>query len=258
MMTYSVITICLNSSESISRTIMSVLKQSVLPKEYIFVDGGSKDNTIDLIRDCFSTCHASPMIKWKILHQEQKLGVYAALNIGLDQVSSDIVFILHSDDYYEPNTAENVLSAFERYTQADIVIGSIKCFSNHGDKKAKIVKCSYRWMFPILFPLKMPVRHPACFVRRKVYQKVGLFDDQYIIAGDYDFLYRCYKSGIVFQKVDNILVNMQLGGLSERRKDVAINEAVKIALNHCGNRMLVEMARFFRLRRLGKQNRIGR
>jgi len=246
-MTYSVITICLNSSESITRTISSVLKQSVLPKEYIFVDGGSKDNTIDLIRDCFSTCPSSPMVKWKILHQGQKRGVYAAWNIGLGHVSSDIVFILNSDDYYEPNTAQNVLSAFERHPQADIVIGAIKHFSNHGLMKSKIYKSSYPWLFPVLFPLKMPVRHPACFVRRKVYEKIGNFNDKYIVSGDYDFLYRCYKSGLVFQKVNNVLVNMQVGGLSERRKYVAIKETAEISLDHCGSRMLVEMAKFYRL-----------
>ena len=78
----------------------------------------------------------------------------------------------------------------------------------------------------------MPINHPACFIRKNVYYKVGKFNHKYRVSGDYDFLYRCFKSKITFGFIENILVKRKMGGFADSNKILARKETLKIGLKN--------------------------
>ena len=228
-MTYSVLTACLNSERTIGRSIDSVLSQKIRPSEYIFVDGGSADGTLQIIKENnLKTC-------FKIINQTEKTGITGAWNMALREVSSDLVFILNSDDWYEPGAVADVLDVFKGKPEAEIVYGPTLF---HRGNEQFVRNCRPLWTFPVM----MPVAHPACFVRKSVYEKVGLFDEKYKISADYEFLYRCRSKGIKFCEIRKVLVNMELGGTANRNRATARGETREIARRYCPVPLLPELA----------------
>lgn len=228
-MKYGVITACFNSEATIARAINSVLEQSILPHEYIFVDGGSTDKTLDIIEGVIASSKVRGSgIDFKILRQRDKTGIYGALNLGITSLTSDIVFILHSDDWYESNVAEVVLSIFNKHKEAGVVYSQALYHYKKSRCKPLLRKNKPFLFFPVLNPLI----HPACFVRKEVYSRIGNFKDDYKVSADCDFNYRCYKSGIVFIKCNKYLVNVQMGGYASKNRRVAREENLRIQLEH--------------------------
>jgi glycosyltransferase involved in cell wall biosynthesis len=233
-MTYSILTACLNSERTIRRSIDSVLSQKIQPTEYVFVDGGSTDGTLHMIRDNnFKT-------RFKIINQKEKTGITGAWNLGLAEVQTDVVMILNSDDWYEPDTVPEILGAFEDNPDAGIVYGSTYF---HMGKDKYLRNCRPLCMFPVM----MPIAHPACFVRKSVYDKVGLFDENYRISADYEFLYRCHRKGMKFCEIRKPFVNMELGGTANRNRETARRETREIAKKYCSVPLLPEIAYLARL-----------
>ena len=112
----SIITATYNSAETINDTIKSVLCQTNKDFEYIIVDGGSTDETIDIVKSCES--EFSGRLKWV---SEKDKGIYDAMNKGIKMASGDIIGILNSDDFY---TDEDVLQTVaEVMTEAVASIG---------------------------------------------------------------------------------------------------------------------------------------
>ncbi len=234
-MTYSVITACLNSAGTIRRSIDSVLSQKPLPAEYIFVDGGSTDATLEIIRHTGEDAGKGGLpVKIRIISQEEKTGITGAWNLALKEITTDTVFILNSDDWYEPDAASEVEKAFND-TGADIVISSAYF---HGSGGKVIRHCrSFN-----LFPLLMPIVHPGCFVKKSVYDKVGLFDQKYRISADYEFLYRCRSKDVKFHEIRKVLVNMELGGTANSSRSAARSETVEIGRKYSSVMLLPELA----------------
>lgn len=226
-MKYVVITACLNSAETIRRTIKSVLVQSILPEQYIFVDGGSNDNTIDVIEDEIKiNTVGNTKVSYSIIHQKTGGGIYEAWNLALNSIkeSVDVVFILNSDDWYEQNCTRWVAELLNNDPFAEILIASDRKYLQSDLSTGKITKNrSFR-----LFPLLMPVIHPACFVKLSVYKKIGHFNQTYRVSGDYEFLYRCYVNDIKIKRFDKVLVNREMGGYAEHNRVLARVETFRI------------------------------
>lgn len=244
-MEYSVLTVCLNSSSSIDRSIKSVLLQSKLPKEYIFVDGGSTDGTIEIIENLIENeRRTGSKIEFLLLHQASKGGITEAWNIGIKHVNTDVLFILNSDDWYDQTTAETVLSTFDTNKNVEIVHGSSRVYSKDSSEVLKI-----RGPRPLcLLPILMPVVHTACFVKKSVYDRIGLFDDSYKICADYDFISRCFYNNVIFKRISVILANFQLGGYGDTNRTISRYETCEIAKKYHRSRFLPSLA--FSLRRL--------
>lgn len=224
--TCSVITACWNSARTISRCISSVIGQAILPREYLFVDGGSTDNTREIIRQSFADhsgrCSSVP---WKILEQGNVRGISAAWNVALKECTSDVVFILNSDDWYESDCAERILRAMRDNPEAGIVHADARMYKRGENRPCAIWRNRPEWLLPVL----MPYVHPACFVRRTVYERIGGFDPAYAIAMDYDFLWRCKVNGVKSVKLPQLLTNFELGGTADSRRREARIELYKIA-----------------------------
>lgn len=200
---FSIITVCYNSIDTIEKTINSVISQTFKNFEYIIIDGGSNDGTVDVIN------------KYKehidVLVSEPDNGIYDAFNKGVKLAKGKLISILNSDDTYNVNTLELVSIIFKKEPNA-IIFGDtffiddedVVFASNSGKFDSNNLKSGIGFM------------HPATFIPREVYGQVGLYTvskDLYI-ASDADFLLKCFKAGASFVKGD-FKVFMRTGGLSE-------------------------------------------
>lgn len=209
---FSIITICYNSSKTIERTIKSVLAQTFPDYEYIIVDGGSKDSTLDIVKK-YEPLFEGRM-KWK---SEPDKGIYDAMNKGIERSSGIIIAIVNSDDWLELDALENVYNAFVSNDERTdcLYCGGMYFHSKDGNTiglrtSARALK-KYARIGQIA-----GVRHPATFVPKDIYAKYGTFDARMKISADEDFLFRIYRNiqekGFVL--IDKYLTNMADGGVS--------------------------------------------
>ena len=204
----SIITVCYNSISTITDTIESVLSQSCSNIEYIIIDGGSEDGTLEVIN----------RYKEKIYHivSESDYGIYDAINKGINLATGDVIGILNSDDYYSDEfVLEKVLSVFSD-KKVDAIFADLVYV--HPDKLNNVVryysaadfsltKFAYGWMPP----------HPTFFVKREIYEKYGLFKTDYKIAADFELLARfLVRHKISYHYLPEVIVKMRTGGLSTR------------------------------------------
>jgi len=224
---YSIVTIGLNCASTIARTIESVLLQDFLPKQYIFVLGESKDDSYKLILSYKALIEEKGIEFILILEKKKSIaGIPVAWNIGIERVTSDIVAILNADDFYPSKQIMlTVLKNFNLNQGCSIVSGRI---IYTGTGKLQLNKSE------LLFPCLNPYNHPATFIAKKLYDKIGLYNTSYIVSADYDFLYRAFMLGYKFSIDNKITVSMEPGGFASQNKKIGRYEAFKIASNHTG------------------------
>jgi len=204
-MKISLITICYNSVATIEDTIKSVINQNYNDLEYIIVDGGSKDGTLDIVnkyKDKIS----------KIISEPDK-GIYDAMNKGIKMATGEIVGILNSDDFYKNNSViKNIISEFEK-NNIEACYGDIEYIDRGNiDKVVRIWKAGEYKKEKLNSGWIMP--HPAFFVKKEIYDKYGLFNLDFRIAADYELMLRFLLKGIRVKYINNILVSMREGGFS--------------------------------------------
>ncbi|SIT76457.1 glycosyltransferase family 2 protein [Pontibacter indicus] len=193
----SVITIVYNGEKYLEQTIQSVLSQTYKNLEYIIVDGGSTDGTLDIIRK-----YESQLAYWK---SEPDKGISDAFNKGIALVTGDLVGILNADDWYESDAVANIVNKYE----PECVLHGNKQYWNQDGSRAHQAKPNLE-----ILPLEMSLNHPTVFVSKSLYDKYGKFDLNYKLAMDYHLLLRLYSAGVKFIHVDRIITNMRLGGVS--------------------------------------------
>ncbi len=206
-MKISVITICFNSSKTIRRAIESVLKQKNIDLEYLLIDGASKDNTVEIIKEY---ADKYPCIKWI---SEKDKGIYDAMNKGLAMASGDVIGILNSDDCYATeDVLETVLDTLKD-PALESCYGNIlyvkstenKMIPYRFWKSGKLRTFKFGWMPP----------HPAFFVKKEVYQKYGNFRLDCGTAADYELMLRLLeKDKISSVWINKIFTYMEAGGAS--------------------------------------------
>lgn len=206
----SIITVCFNSATTISRTIKSVLEQSFTDYEYIIVDGGSKDSTLDVVKK-YEPLFEGRM-RWK---SEPDKGIYDAMNKGICRSSGTIIGIVNSDDWLEPDALEIVHSYFFNNSSREdcLYTGGIIFHYQDGTTKKMMPNLQSFYRQVQLFVMS-GIRHPATFVPRNIYDRVGLFDERMRLSADQDFILRCHFNGYSFISIDKVLSNMAAGGLS--------------------------------------------
>lgn len=207
-MKVTIITVCLNSQSSIERTIKSVLSQNYKNLEYIIVDGGSIDKTLDIVENYKQFIS-------KII-SEKDSGIYSAINKGLKIATGDVISILHSDDYFiDENVLSEIVTYFKNDKNLECLIGSTIMKKQLGDKILRKYSPLYfkKWM--MYFGVSPP--HPSTFVKNFVYKKNGLYKEKYKIAGDFEFYLRIlFKSKINYKLVESKYVIMSYGGASTK------------------------------------------
>lgn len=209
----SVVTVVFNGAKHIEETIRAVAAQTYENVEHIVIDGGSADGTVDVLRR-----YDAVLGYWM---SEPDSGVYDAMNKGIMQVSdpeSYVLFANADDSLYAPDALQRVI---EQGRGEDMLYGRMLLAD---DMVSAVVGKRVELSDLVLQTLC----HPATFVRKRVFDSVGMFDTRYIIAADYDHIVRCFSAPVSTRFVDVVVSRMRMGGLSEdqfmrscrERKDV--------------------------------------
>ena len=206
----SIITVVYNGELTLERTIKSVLNQSYKNIEYIIIDGGSNDDTLKIVNKYKK--YISSFVS------EKDEGIYDAMNKGISLAKGELVGIINSDDWYELDAVDNVVSSFLKYINYDVFYGVLRFFGPNGNISA-IQGTSHENIRNAM------ISHPTCFVRRCVYEEHGIFNTKYKLASDYELILRLYLEGCKFLFIESILANFSYGGFStikhhEIQKDV--------------------------------------
>lgn len=208
-MKVSIITVSYNSIKTINETISSVLNQTYPNIEYIIIDGVSNDGTLDIVNSFNNRIT-------KIISEPDK-GIYDAMNKGIKIATGDIIGILNSDDLYVHNKIiEEIASEFLNDNCLDILYGDLVYVDKYDTSvvKRKWVSCPYYINF---FENGNVPPHPSLFVKKEIYNEIGLFNTSLKFAADYEFMLRLFKKNIYVSKYYNkILVKMRLGGATNK------------------------------------------
>lgn len=204
-MKVSIITVVYNNVESIGGAIQSVLSQDYDNVEYIVIDGGSTDGTIEIIKEYLD--------KISVFISEPDKGIYDALNKGVLCASGDVVTILHSDDKFcNTYVCSNIMKHMDK-TRAEFCFSDMVIVDNVSGEILRYYMASFfkRWMFRIGW---MPP-HPTCFIKKYLFDEFGMYSTDYKIAGDFDLLVRFfYGRKIRWSYLDQITIKMSAGGAS--------------------------------------------
>lgn len=210
----SVLTPCFNSVRTIEKTLECIEKQTYQKMEYIIIDGGSTDGTLELIEQ-----HRARLPKQFTLISEKDQGIYDAMNKGIRLAKGRLIGIVNSDDWYEEDTIEQIVKHYQG-NQYEVVYGMQRTYLN-GKEKATFI---YHHDF---LPEQM-ITHPTCFVTTDAYNELGTFDLKYRSAADYDLMLRFYESKrVVFTPIYQVLSNFQLGGMSSSQTGVRENAMIR-------------------------------
>jgi glycosyltransferase len=207
-MRVSVITVAFNSAKTIADTIRSVAAQTYGDIEYIVVDGQSKDETLDVVRTFGSRVDK--------LISEKDRGIYDAMNKGLGLATGEVVGFLNSDDFYaSPDVIDSVVRALEA-SGADCLFADLVYV--RADDPDKVLRAWTSSSFsPGKFTTGWHPAHPTFFVKRKVLEELGGFDEAYRISADYELMLRLLeRHRISSSYLAKILVRMRDGGESNR------------------------------------------
>ena len=210
-MLFSIITVSYNSASTIKRTIESILDQSNTNYEYIIIDGNSTDDTMDIVKS-----YKKHFGNKLIYISEPDSGIYNAMNKGISLASGDLIGIINSDDWLEPNSLD-IIDKFINTNDINIsnpyiISGAIRF--HYPDGKSQILDNSYHRYEKLSKIFCMGLRHPATFVSKSTYQTVGKFDENIRISADMDFILRCFNSNIKTYIINDVITNMSDGGIS--------------------------------------------
>jgi glycosyltransferase involved in cell wall biosynthesis len=188
---FSIITVVYNNEKYLEETILSVLKQSYKNFEYIIVDGGSTDRTLEIIKK-----YNNKIDYWV---SEKDKGIYDAFNKGMSLCRGNFIGIINSDDTYTKNSLKIISSYIKKKPVFDFIFGSVRKHWGilHGYKPNKIF---YSWGF-------YSSHSTGFFIKRSSAQKVGLYDLKYKYHADYDYFYR-------------LIVQKKMTGLATKKKEI--------------------------------------
>jgi glycosyltransferase involved in cell wall biosynthesis len=226
----SIITVTLNAAETLDRTIQSVINQTYNNIEYIIIDGGSKDRTVDIIAE-----HAYRIDHWI---SEPDHGISDAFNKGISCAHGEIIGILNASDWYESDAVSTVAQVLKQKPDVDVVCGWLQYW--RGGRRDYVFTSN-----PNLIMKEMTINHPTMFVRKAVYEKFGTFRTDFRYAMDYEFVLRLIVAGVRVLSLDRILAHMQYEGLTSRNWGKAFAEVKRAKVEHLGKPLAAESYYWF-------------
>jgi len=198
----SIITVVKNGEKYLEQTIKSVINQTYINIEYIIIDGGSTDNTIDIIKE-----YESRIDYWS---SESDKGIYDAMNKGVRIASGQwINFMNAGDRFYKSNTIEKIF--LKKNDKIDFIYGDCETIYNlefSRIQKAGEIKNLWKGMV---------FSHQSLFTKSDVFKKYQ-FNVNNKIAADFEFLFNCYKSNFKFYNIHIPVAIVSAGGLSDTNR----------------------------------------
>jgi glycosyltransferase involved in cell wall biosynthesis len=224
----SIVTVAFNSATTIADTLTSVATQSWSAVEHIVIDGASTDGTLDIVER-----HGQHLAR---VVSEPDGGIYDAMNKGIRVATGDIVGFLNADDRYADADVLRSVALTMMDGDLDAVIGDVAFLDGDDPTRVKRRYRSDRFSPERLAWGWMPA-HPALFVRRDVFDRVGPFATDYRIAGDYEWIARAfYRGNLRYRHLPRVVVHMRTGGISTAgwRNTLLLNREVLRACRRNG------------------------
>ena len=245
----SVVSVCYNEIENISRCVESVLGQTYESIQYLVVDGDSTDGTVDVLRAYED--------KIDCLIIEKDDGIYSAMNKALSNCRGDVVYFLNADDYfYSESTVENAMREFQLHPDVEILSGRVKFFNAplRNGKPYERDDFSYKDKLALY---RSPIPQQCIFSRRSLFERYGNYDERYSMCADYEWLIRMLNSNVAIRHVDDYFCHFDYTGISytqnarrkrEKTRIILANSTLK-ELTLYGSRGLVGLfGKLFRVR----------
>lgn len=222
----SIITVCYNSAAHIEEAIQSVINQPYANKEYIIIDGGSTDGTLDII----------DKYKDKIGYfiSEPDKGISDAFNKGIRAATGDIIGICNSDDVMANNILEKVAYAYE--PDIDIFrLNEVTRDFETGEEYMSIPTIN----FPIV-PYNVHILHMGCYISKNAFEKWGVYDVNFKYTMDLELLRRFMFNGAKQKYVPEVVGYFRKGGASGARVSKRANEHKLIVTRYGGTKIQAE------------------
>lgn len=233
-MKISIVTVVYNCVNTIQGCIESVLNQDYDNVEYIIIDGGSKDGTVDVIKQ-----YESRIARFV---SEKDKGIYDAMNKGVKLATGDVLGILNADDFfYSTDTLSKIAQAFIKNPELDATIADI-VFVNEENTRVLRHYNAKKWR-PTKFAWGFMPPHPSFFCKRHLFETLGYYKTDYKIAADYELLIRfLYVNKIKYRYLHMITTRMRMGGVSTKNLNsiLTLNKEIKRACeeNNLGTNFL--------------------
>lgn len=225
---FAIITVTFNAADCVEKTIQSVLSQTYPYVDYLIVDGGSKDETVEIVGK-----YANSLTRWI---SEPDKGIYDGMNKGIRMVNELVqedgqeryVLMLNADDTLFSKTTLAELSVWlgEQQQFPDVVCGAWMLHPEHGCYRCEPGNFA-------LLPRKYVICHQATFVKASVLARFP-FDLKYKLAGDYDQLSKLYMSGCSFMACPDIVVSDMIlnTGATDRHWRQSVHEGFEVVRSH--------------------------
>lgn len=215
-MKISIITVCKNSEKHIEKAIQSVIGQTYHNYEYIVVDGKSDDRTCEIIAKYSN--HITKFIS------ESDNGIYEAMNKGIKLATGDFIFFLNSDDYFfDKEVVKDIVQTLSKYSDCDFIYGNVDSISISGESFMNKSPQPEFLREAMIFSCAIP--HQGSFFKADLFEKLGLFDENYRIAGDYEWFMRLLKErSLKLIYCDRTISSYSCGGLSGTNLKLAYRE----------------------------------
>jgi len=217
----SVITVVYNDEKNIERTLLSVINQSYKHIEYLVIDGGSTDGTVELIK-----AYENRISRWL---SESDRGIYDAMNKGLAMATGDYVLFMNSgDELYDAHTVEHVFGSF---SDADIYYGETEMYDEHWQslgRRRHGVPEKFTWQS---FKYGMNISHQALYVRKSITEP---YDEHYQLSADIDWVIKAAQKAKKTVNVHRYVAKYLVGGMSKKRHLLSLKERFNIFTEYYG------------------------
>jgi len=202
MVKVSVITVNLNNHLGLKNTIESVLVQTFRNYEFLIIDGGSSDNSLQVIRQ-----YEDRISYWT---SENDDGIYCAMNKGIAKSTGEYCIFLNSGDCFKDETTLETTSLYLS-GKFELICGS-SCHLKDGKLNMKLPLKDFR--ISSIYTQTLP--HQACFIKRNLFYDIGLYNEKNKIVSDWEFFVNCAKHSVSYLPVDQIIAVMEAPNISSR------------------------------------------
>lgn len=222
---FSVITVCYNALEALPGAVASLKSQTYTDREWVVVDGGSKDGTQDYLRGC-----GEPLAR---MVSEKDRGIYDAMNKGIALASGDVLFFLNADDaFHDPEVLAEVARHFDADPELDMLFGDVV-----------LVKGDDRIYKRFDFINRATIRfddlcHQVIFARKRLFDRVGDFKLDWKTSADYDWMLRVFLSGAKVKHVRRPVSFFSCGGMHVRDPQALADERWALRRQYVSRPML--------------------
>lgn len=202
-MLVTVITVCRNSAATIRDTLDSVLAQTYPQVEYLVIDGCSTDGTLEILHG-YKEAFRRKGYAYRVLSEPDR-GIYDAMNKGLSLATGELIGMINSDDWYEPQAVQTAAEEYLREPY-DIFYGDLNLVRGDGTvirKRSRLDR----------FPSSRHWNHPTTFIPARVYRQFGSYRCR-SLYDDFDLMLRLRRHGVRVRIVNQVLANFRTGGTS--------------------------------------------